>query len=305
MPLITLFSSPKPFTDPRIALIQGNAIQSWVHLPEVEVLLIGEEEGAARVTRELNVRLITDVARNAKGTPLISSMFHLARDNSSSPLLGIINTDILLMSDFVDAAKQMMKLKEKYVMLSQRWDINLASPLEFSADWQDRLRSSVLSEGRLHRPAGSDYFVFPRDCYSDVPDFAIGRAGWDNWMIYKARKEKLPVIDCTSSVMVIHQNHDYGHLPDSKPHYNLPETDDNIRLASGQAAVRYSILDATARLAGGKLIRPEWSHLRFMRAVELFLRRIFFFLPEDRIENVARPKRWQKRIQKVFGNRKS
>jgi hypothetical protein len=305
MPLITLFSSPKPFTDPRIALIQGNAIQSWVHLPEVEVLLIGEEEGAARVTRELNVRLITDVARNAKGTPLISSMFHLARDNSSSPLLGIINTDILLMSDFVDAAKQMMKLKEKYVMLSQRWDINLASPLEFSADWQDRLRSSVLSEGRLHRPAGSDYFVFPRDCYSDVPDFAIGRAGWDNWMIYKARKEKLPVIDCTSSVMVIHQNHDYGHLPDSKPHYNLPETDDNIRLASGQAAVRYSILDATARLAGGKLIRPEWSHLRFMRAVELFLRRIFFFLPEDRIENVARPKRWQKRIRKVFGNRKS
>ena len=40
------------------------------------------------------------------------------------------------------------------------------------------------------------------------------------------------------------------------------------------------------------------SSLRFMRSVELFLRAIFFFLPEDMIENIARPKRWKKRIQK-------
>jgi len=42
-----------------------------------------------------------------------------------------------------------------------------------------------------------------------------------------------------------------------------------------------------------------------MRGVELFLRAIFFFLPEKMIENVARPKRWKKRIQKILGNRKS
>jgi hypothetical protein len=45
------------------------------------------------------------------------------------------------------------------------------------------------------------------------------------------------------------------------------------------------------------------SYLRFMRGVELFLRRVFFFLPEKMIEDVARPKRWKKRILKIFGKR--
>ncbi len=43
MSLITFFSAPKPFTDPHIAMIQRNAIKSWTLLPDVEVILLGEE----------------------------------------------------------------------------------------------------------------------------------------------------------------------------------------------------------------------------------------------------------------------
>jgi hypothetical protein len=39
---------------------------------------------------------------------------------------------------------------------------------------------------------------------------------------------------------------------------------------------------------------------RFTRKLELFLRAVFFFLPEDMLENIARPKRWKKRIRKLF-----
>ncbi|MFN8427332.1 MAG: hypothetical protein U0X87_13885, partial [Anaerolineales bacterium] len=102
------------------------------------------------------------------------------------------------------------------------------------------------------------------------------------------------------SVMIAHQNHDYSHLPDGKPHYEHPETNENIRLAGGQANVRYTILDATHQLADGTLIRPKMTSLRFTRKLELFLRAVFFFLPENMIENVVRPKRWQKRIKKLF-----
>jgi hypothetical protein len=119
-------------------------------------------------------------------------------------------------------------------------------------------------------------------------------------MIYKARQEKWPVIDCTPSVTIIHQNHDYGHLPDGKSHYSHPETNENIRLAGGSAAVRYTILDATHQLKDGNLTRPAFSSLRFWRIVELFLRKIFFFLPEKSLEAVVRPKRWGKRIKKMF-----
>ncbi len=300
MSLITLFSAPKPFTNPHIATIQRNAIKSWTLLPDVEVILLGDERGLAEAAQELGVKHLREVKRNASGTPLISSMFQLARQNSNSDLLCIINADMILISDFVQVAKQAIKLKDKFVLLSQRWDLDVTQPIEFSEGWQNGLRSTVHRQGQLHRPAGSDFFLFPKSCYTDIPDFTIGRAGWDNWMIYKARTEKWSVIDCTPSVMIVHQNHDYSHLPGGKPHYEHPDTNENIRLAGGQANIRYTILDSTHQLAGGKLIRPKMISLRFMRKLELFLRRVFFFLPENMIENIARPKRWQKRLKKII-----
>ena len=115
MPLITLFSAPKPFTDPHIATIQRNAIKSWTLLPDVEVILLGEETGLADAAKELGVKHIPHVARNGSGTPLISSMFELTRQNSDSPLLCIINADILLMPDFIEAAQDAMKLSDRFV----------------------------------------------------------------------------------------------------------------------------------------------------------------------------------------------
>jgi len=230
------------------------------------------------------------VKRNVQGTPLTSSMFQLARDNSVSPFLCVINADMLLMSDFVDGAKRAAQLKDKFVLLSRRWDVKVNSPIEFTKGWEDRLRATVLLEGTLHKPAGSDYFVFPRPCFTSMPDFAIGRAGWDNWMIFEARKNKWAVIDCTPSAVIVHQDHDYGHLPGGEPHYALPESNENIRLAGGEAAIRYTVVDATHILEGNKLARPRISYLRVMRAVELSLRRVFFFLPANMIEEVARPK---------------
>lgn len=308
MSLITFFSAPKPFMDPHIATIQRNAIKSWTLLPNVEVILLGEETGLADASRELGVKHISNVARNANGTPLISSMFQLARDacqRSNSDLLCIVNADMILMPDFVEAAQQAAKLKENFVLLSQRWDLDVAEPLDFSANWANRLSSMVHRQGSLHRPSGSDFFLFPLSSYLDIPNFAIGRAGWDNWMIYKARKENWPVIDGTPSMMIVHQNHDYSHLPGGKPHHEHPDTNENIRLAGGTAAVRYTILDSTHQLINSKLARPQMSYLRFIRNVELFLRAIFFFLPDDMIENISRPKRWKKRIQKIFSKRKS
>jgi hypothetical protein len=301
MTLVTLFSAPKPFTDPRIAMIQQNAIRSWMQLRNAEVLLMGDEAGIAEAAVEAGTGHIGAVEKNSAGTPLISSMFDLARKNSDGNLLCVINADMIVMGDFIDAAERARALKDSFVLLSQRWDLEVASPLDFSQGWEERLRMMVERNGSLHRPAGSDFFLFPRDCYGEPPAFAVGRAGWDNWMIFQARRQKLPVIDATPSLMIVHQSHDYAHLPGGRPHYDVPESDQNIRLAGGQAAIRYTILDATHCLKAGRLVRPPFSYLRFMRGVELFLRAIFFFLPPAIIEEVARPKRWKKRFLRVLG----
>ncbi|MEW5828274.1 MAG: hypothetical protein AB1846_05230 [Chloroflexota bacterium] len=270
MSLITVFSAPKPFTDPHVATIQRNAIRSWTLLPDVEVILFGDEEGLASAAREFNVKHIPDVARNTHNTPLVSSMFDLAREHSHSLLLAIVNADIILLPDFVEAARKVSAQRKSFVLLGQRWDLDVTEPLDFSEGWQERLRNTLHATAHLHRPAGSDYFLFPLTTYHLLPAFAIGRAGWDNWMIYHARKSRFPAIDATHDVTIIHQNHDYRHLPGGQPHYDHPETDENVRLAGGRAVTRFTLLDADRRLVEGR-IRPQ------PLTGERLLRRVIFF----------------------------
>src|SRR6185503_2887654 len=164
MPLITFFSAPKPFTDPHIATIQRNAVKSWTLLPDVEVILLGEEAGLAEAARELGVKHISNVECNMNGTPLISSMFQLAREagqRSNSDLLCIVNADMILMPDFVEAAKEVASLKDNFLFVNQRWDLDVIHPSEFIEGWESHLRERGKTKVQLHKPTGSDFFLFP------------------------------------------------------------------------------------------------------------------------------------------------
>lgn len=269
MPLLTIFTAPKPFTNPHIAMIQRNALRSWLALgKEVEVLVIGEEEGLAETAAELGIRHLPQVERSAYGTPLVSSMFALAR-HSNARLLCCVNADIILTADILDAGRNLLEKQQRFLAVGQRWDLDVNEPLDFSAGWQERLRELVRREGKLHKATGSDYFLFPRECFNDIPPFAIGRAGWDNWMIYAARSQGFPVVDASKDVFIVHQNHDYSHLPGGQPHYKHPETLENVRLAGGRRTI-FELSDVSHHLVNGKLVRPPFSWRRFWREVEIF-----------------------------------
>lgn len=271
MPFLTLFTAPKPFTNPHIATIQRNAIRSWLHLgPEVRAFLVGDEPGMAEAAAELGIQRLPEVARNPEGTPLVSSIFALARQACESPVLAYLNADILILPDFVEIARHVAEQSKEFLVIGQRWDLAVSEELDFSAGWDQRLRANVQARGRLHAPAGSDYFIFPRLLYTDLPDFAIGRAGWDNWMIYQARIQGWPVVDATPSLLVIHQDHDYSHLPGGRPHYDLEESNRNMALAGG-AHHMYTVLDTDRQLIRGQIRAPRPSLLRALRQAELWL----------------------------------
>jgi hypothetical protein len=271
MATLTIFTAPKPFTNPHIATIQRNAIRCWTQLdPQVEVLLVGDEPGMAQVAAELGVRQLPQVARNPQGTPLVNSIFALARAFSTASVLAYLNADILVFPDFVATASQVAALSQKFLLVGQRWDLDVTQDLDFGAGWDQRLRHDLQARGRLHAPAGSDFFVFPCDLFLEMPDFAIGRAGWDNWMIYRARQQGWPVIDATPSLKIIHQSHDYSHLPGGKPHYDLEESEHNLALAGGQMHM-YNVLDTDRQLRDGRILAPRPSLLRFLRLAEMKL----------------------------------
>lgn len=265
---LTIFTAPKPFTDGHIRLIQRNAILSWHHLgDDVEVILVGDEPGMAEFAAEIGLQHLPQVGRNAHGTPLVSSIFSLARQASTSPLLAYVNADILLTPEFVTAARQVADQVREFLIVGQRWDLDVRHALDFSPGWDARLLQEVKTRGRLHPPGGSDYFIFPRQCFTDLPGFAIGRAGWDNWMFYHARLVQCPVVDATATITVIHQDHDYAHLPGGQPHYHLPESQENIRLAGGRRAI-FTLLDADHTLVAGRLRKIPLRGCRLWRYIE-------------------------------------
>ena len=265
MALITLFTAPKPFTNPHIAIIQRNALRSWQALgSEVEVVLIGQEEGLPEAAAEYGFAHLPEVARNTLGTPLVSAIFELGRNYSNSPLLAYVNADIILFPEFLQAARAVSAARERFLIVGQRWDLEVTQELSFAPGWEAALRERLQREGKRHLRAGSDYFIFPRSCFEHIPDFSIGRAGWDNWMIYEARRQGWPVVDATPDVDIIHQNHDYSHLPNGQPHYRLPETGENIRLAGGRRTI-FLLDDASHRLVDGKLKKMPFTWKRFWR----------------------------------------
>ena len=268
MKKLTVFTAPKPFVDPHIAIIQRNGIQSWLQMgSDVEVLLIGDEGGMAETAAQLGVSHLKDVRQNKQGTPLVSSIFQVAREAAQTDLLLFANTDILLFPDTLEFALKTVQQAKEFVLMGQRYDLDITQPIDFSSGWPQRLRAEVKARGRLHPLGGSDYFIFPRYLFTHIPDFAIGRAGWDNWMIYHAVTQPWPAINATPSLMAVHQNHDYSHLADDQNHQRHPETFANAELAGGMRKM-YMLLDVDHELVGGEIRPARWNLPRFLRGLE-------------------------------------
>lgn len=244
--MLTVFTSPKPFAG-HIGTIQRNAIGSWLALaPDIQVIVIGDEDGVAPVAREMGVVHIPEVERNDLGTPLVSSIMALARERADHPLMCFVNADIMFLDDFLPSTARVASRFDKFLIVGQRWDLRVDENLDFSTDWRKNLRLRLKTNGRLHPAVGSDYFVFARDQFPSVPPFALGRAGWDNWMIFAGRSMHVPVVDASQAITAIHQAHDYSHLPGGQPHHRLPESKANLLLAGGRLAI-FTLKDASWR----------------------------------------------------------
>jgi len=229
-PYLTLFSIPKGFVDPHTSLIQRNALASWRSLgSEVEVLVLGDDPGVAEAAAEHDARHVSGAATNEYGTPLLDWAFAEAARLGSGELLCYLNADIILLPDFLSCARRLPQ--RSYLAIGQRWNCDVDAPIDLS-DGGAALGAWARSIGQLDPGRGSDYFLFPRAVDFGLPSFAVGRPGWDNWMMGRTRQMRLPLIDITPSVTAIHQNHDYGHIAQRTGRdWDGPEADRNRQLA--------------------------------------------------------------------------
>jgi hypothetical protein len=265
--MLTIFTTPKPFQG-HIDVIQRNALRSWTMLePRPEIIVFGDEPGAAEVSRGLGFRHEPAVVRNEHGTPLVNDLFARAEELGNHKVMAYVNADIILMSDFMTAVMKLSR-KRRFLMVGQRWDLDVTEPIEFRGEWRMHLREKIAEVGQLHPSTGIDYFVFRRGLWGEIPPFAIGRTCWDNWFIYRARAQGAAVIDATKAVTAIHQNHDYSHLSvgTSDP-WNGVEAAQNLELAGGYDKI-LTLEDANWLLTPDRLTRAPWTRQRIRRIWE-------------------------------------
>ncbi|HET8965381.1 MAG TPA: hypothetical protein VFN20_04150 [Candidatus Acidoferrum sp.] len=253
--MITLFSTPKAFTG-HINMIQRNAIRSWQRLDsDIEIILVGDDPGAAEVCKEFGIRHIGNVAKNRYGTKYLASIYDQVHDVAKHQVFCHVNCDILLKSDFTAAVRTVVSNRSRFLMAGRRWDVEIPGPVNFEASsWENDLDGLARKTNRPRPAQWIDYFLFSKGLYyQQIPEFVIGRPGWDNWLLWYPLSQGVPVIDASSEVVAVHQNHDYGYHPDGeKGVWQGEEAQENYRLHQGKFA---TLANATHVLRSGKLKR--------------------------------------------------
>ncbi|MBI4569981.1 MAG: hypothetical protein HY719_16430 [Planctomycetes bacterium] len=265
--MLTIFAIPKPMRG-HVGVIQANAIRSWKRLAGCQVILFGDDAGVAEIARDTGAEHAGPVPRNAHGTPLLDGVFRQAAALARNDLLCYTNADIILPPDLPAVAAGVRFAR--FLLVGRRWDLDVTEPIDFTApDWHARLTRRVAREGRLHPPAGSDYFLFPRGAIAPLPPFPVGRPGWDNWLLWRCLLDRVPVIDATAVVPAVHQNHQYHHVPGGDGRtYSGPEWEINRRLVREQGCWKVTIEDADWLLEAHGLRRQPWTWERVGRFID-------------------------------------
>ncbi len=243
-------------------MIQRNALKSWTLLDaDVEVILFGDDAGAAETARELGLRHEPEVARNRFGTKRLDAMFRRAQEIARHELLCYCNCDILLKQDFCAALARVHGAHRRFLMVGRRWDTDIAEPLDFAdAEWARRAEALAHERGAQQPGWSIDYFAFPRGLYAEMPALVIGRVWWDHWLVWKAREQGAEVVDASEAVTAIHQNHGYGYHPQgARGVWSDEQAAENYRLAGGRWHLQ-TIDDAT-HILGVDGERANWKRV--------------------------------------------
>jgi len=265
--MLTIFTIPKPFKGHN-NIIQKNAIQSWLKLrPKCEIILFGDDDGVEETARELGIIHIPSIEKNEFGTPLLSSAFSSAQKLATNNILMYANSDVIFFQDLIEA---MVKIRQDHFLVcGRRWDLDVTEEINFEDNgWAAKLKEKIEKEGKRHGLSGKDYFVFTRNTVN-MPAFAVGRPGWDDWLIYDLRIKGIPVINATEAITVIHQNHDYSHSKFGENNrVGGPEWKKNTAVAGGPANMM-TLRDADWLLNKEGLKRPKLP-MRIVSVLSLY-----------------------------------
>jgi len=307
--MITVLFSPKPFKG-NDATNQRNAIASWCReIPGAELICYGESEGVTDACRDFVATLVREIPLTQTGAPRFDWIVQHAAQHGKYDLQMFINADIFLMPGFCEAIAKIPF--PQFLAISDR--LNVPEGL-LSESAPTNAKGTLLKlidsgDAEMNGGAGSDFFIFKRGMWNNLPPVAAGRAGYDNVLMWTCLKQHHPLVDVTRAILPLHPKHNYGHIAGGRQTvYGGPDVELNNRSMNGSTSP--FLCDATHLLLSTGIVRNHrfhgfphrwlaWTHVWHPRNYPLrFLARSIHFSVTRC--GIARPKPCDARI--VIGN---
>lgn len=236
--LISFISAFKKFKPP-YDMIQHSTMYSW-KANKIEVVVPDNEVGLKDACQGYpNIKFVSDVKRAreigfSNQSPIVKDMIARALPLINTPMVALINSDIIILPDFV---KKIDKILKKYgydiYMVGTRYDIKLNTSISSEESYQQ-----VLNEDRkiFDESTSSDIFIASkftwRKIIHEMPEFILGRYGFDNWLHTIAEIKRYRKFNCTNALTILHCEHDHKHIKiqEKIPKQNAPSSQYNLKL---------------------------------------------------------------------------
>lgn len=270
--MLTIFTSPRPFTEQRFAKIQLNGVKSWLQLePKPRVILFGDErrEPGIEMLGGLGCEIVGKVKRNRWGTPLFGDLLIKAQNMAQTNIIAWINADMIMLKDFMEAIEYVSVRLEQFLLIGAKWRLYGDPPeVDFThPEWQSHVRKLCERNGERQPRSGSNYQVFTNGLFRGrlykfledrphgpieedspiaYPPIAWGRIRMDTWAVWQMLRRGIPVVDATDAILAVHQNH---------RHFGKKTIPQN----SGSEEIRLQdVLTERRKSGGGRISNATW-----------------------------------------------
>ena len=269
-----LFTSPKPFTANNRA-VQVTAMRSWKRaLPGARWIVFGNEDGLPEICQSEGIEYGGPAETDQGGFKIISKIFRSVNRLDAKGVSIFVNSDILL----DESARSSLDLLERqpgpFLATARRRCLPAWSGPALAGHELDNFLGARRQPVHWGPASALDIFIFRGFPVQTMPDFLIGQAAWDNWMIYQARRSGIPAIDLSRTLRPFHCDHDYSYVnqnPDPKrSHPVLNQA--NLSLLGGDGKkfhmghCDYEFIDGRIRKRRGMAFRlREFEFFRLRR----------------------------------------
>ena len=231
IPLLLLFTTFRPSLTK--SSIYENTLRNWAQLrPAVQPLMFYDKSLPAHwkeLLKKLGWALLPVPKYNSHDLPILRYMFETATDSFPALHYGYSNGDILYDESLVLTLESLYRhpVVEDFLMVGRRINYNFATN-ELTHSFTDVRKYTIKDSARIFIKDAQDYFITTKHAFvwDDLPNFVIGRVGYDNWLVSYAMTNGPLLIDATNTVLCLHQtgsDGDYsgGHADKVVRNYNL------------------------------------------------------------------------------------